>query len=203
MGQPTECPKCRLPNGSEKLPISTVAERAGHADPRVTRTRRLIRDALTSLLAEKNFASISVLDIAQRATVNRATFYAHFTDKFALLDAIVREDFAAALAQSDPLRAGDMRKMLEAVGRAVFAFVNLHRTCRVDRDFEPQFARAMEAELIEFLSTSFVHCSAMLVASALVGAAMNWRHQAPKEPPEPIVTNIVGILVGGVRKISV
>jgi hypothetical protein len=40
----------------------------------------------------------------------------------------------------------------------------------------------------------------MLIASALVGAAMNWRHEAPKAPPEPIVANIVGILVDGVDK---
>ena len=87
-----------------------------------------------------------------------------------------------------------------AVGKNVFAFVGSHRKCRVDRDFEPQFERAIEAELIDFLSPRFGQCSAMLIASALVGAAMNWRHQAAKSPPEPTVTNIVEILVDGVEK---
>jgi AcrR family transcriptional regulator len=180
--------------------VSNVVERRPRIDPRVTRTRRLIRDALTSLLAEKHFESISVQDIAERATVNRATFYAHFSDKFALLDAIVREDFALRLAEGDPRNAHNTRAMLSAVGNSVFTFVGSHRKCRIDRDFEPQFARAMEAELTEFLSPNFGHCTAMLIASALVGAAMNWRHQAPKAPPEPILTNIVGILVDGVDK---
>ncbi|MGA8535585.1 MAG: TetR/AcrR family transcriptional regulator [Candidatus Tumulicola sp.] len=180
--------------------VISVAERPSRVDPRVTRTRKLIRDSLVSLLAEKSFESISVHDIAERATVNRATFYAHFTDKFALLDALIREDVAARLSEGDPLSASNTRALLLAVGTNVFAFVSSHRKCRVDPDFEPQFQRAIEAELTDFLSRDFGHCTAMLVASALVGAAMSWRHQAPKSPPEPIVTNIVDILVDGVKK---
>lgn len=182
--------------------VNAVVEPLARVDPRVTRTRKLIRDALISLLMEKSFESISVQDIAERATVNRATFYAHYTDKFALLDALVREDVAERLSEGDPLSLTNTRAMLLAVGKNVFAFVGSHRKCRVDRDFEPQFQRAIEAELVDFLLTAFGHCTAMLVASALVGAAMNWRHEAPKSPPEPIVTNIVNILVDGVRKQS-
>ena len=85
------------------MTVSSLAQRPARVDPRVTRTRKLIRDALVSLLAEKNFESISVQDIAARSTVNRATFYAHFTDKFALLDAMLREDFASHLSEGDPL----------------------------------------------------------------------------------------------------
>jgi AcrR family transcriptional regulator len=179
--------------------VNSVADRP-RVDPRVMRTRKLIRDSLTSLLAEKTFESISVQDIAERATVNRATFYAHFTDKFALLDNLVREDVAARLSEGDPLSVSDTRATLLAVGKNVLAFVGSHRKCRVDRDFEPQFQRAIEAELADFLSGSFEHCTAMIIASAFVGAAMSWRHQAPKSPPEPIVTKIVEILVDGVEK---
>lgn len=182
--------------------VSAVVEHVARVDPRVTRTRKLIRDALVSLLGEKSFESISVQDIAERATVNRATFYAHYTDKFALLDALVREDVAARLSEGDPLSISNTRAMLLGVGKNVFAFVGSHRKCRVDRDFEPQFQRAIEAELMDFLLPAFGHCTATLIASALVGAAMNWRHEAPKSPPEPIVTNIVSILVDGVKKQS-
>jgi AcrR family transcriptional regulator len=180
--------------------VSAAAGRSPRLDPRVTRTRKLIRDALVALLAEKNFESISVQDIAGRATVNRATFYAHFTDKFALLDAMIREDFAGHLAEGDPLNAPETRGLLLAVGKNIFAFVGLHRRCKIDRDFEPQMQHSMEAELTDLLSPRFGHCTAMLIASALVGAAMSWRHQAPNAPFEPIVANIVGILVDGVDK---
>ncbi len=179
--------------------VSQVAQGSSRVDPRVTRTRKLIRDALTSLIAQKSFEAITVQDIAEQATINRATFYAHYTDKFALLDGLVREDFAAILVQGDPLRIRSVQSMLLAVGSNVFAYVASKRKCRIDRDFESQLQRAMETELTAFLSSAFGHRTTMLIASALVGAAMNWRHQAPKSPTEPIVTDIVEILVEGVK----
>lgn len=140
-----------------------------------------------------------VVGVTERATINRTTFYAHYTDKFALLDGLVREDFAARLVQGDPLRIRNVQSMLLAVGSNVFAFVASKRKCRIDRDFESQLQRAMGTELTDYLSTAFGHRTAMLIASALVGAAMNWRHQAPKSPTEPIVTEIIEILVEGVK----
>jgi len=62
-------------------------------DPRVKRTRNLILDAFSSLLAEKGFESISVQDVTGRAQINRATFYAHFPDKYALLDYAITQWF--------------------------------------------------------------------------------------------------------------
>lgn len=47
-------------------------------DPRVLRTRQLIRTAFRDLLQKKGFDAITIKDIAQEATINRATFYAHF-----------------------------------------------------------------------------------------------------------------------------
>lgn len=58
-------------------------------DPRVIRTRNLIQDAFRSLAKEKKIEAITIKDIAERATVNRATFYAHFEDKNALLEYMV------------------------------------------------------------------------------------------------------------------
>ncbi|WP_020060075.1 TetR/AcrR family transcriptional regulator [Bacillus sp. 123MFChir2] len=60
-------------------------------DPRVKRTRQAIRDALISLIHEKSFNSITVQDIAEKATVNRATFYSHYYDKYDLLDKSIEE----------------------------------------------------------------------------------------------------------------
>jgi AcrR family transcriptional regulator len=43
-------------------------------DPRVRRTRRLLREALVSLILEKDYASISIKDITDRAEVAYITF---------------------------------------------------------------------------------------------------------------------------------
>jgi AcrR family transcriptional regulator len=178
---------------------SAEAPPAARVDPRVTRTRKLIRDALTSLLAEKRFETVTVHDIAARATINRATFYAHYDDKFALLDTLVREDVAARLAHGDPLSLQSVPSIVAAVGGNIFAYVASKRKCPIDRDFESQLQRAMEAEAADFLSTAFDPCAAMLVASAFVGAAMHWRRKTPKSPAEPIVTTIAALLVDGVE----
>ncbi len=63
-------------------------------NPRVKRTRDLIINAFISLVTKKGFDSITVKDITTAATINRATFYAHFTDKYALLDTVIVEKFS-------------------------------------------------------------------------------------------------------------
>lgn len=68
-------------------------------DPRVKRTRELIQRSFMEIVSEKGFQSISVQDITARAGVNRATFYAHFPDKFALLDYAIGEAFRDELEQ--------------------------------------------------------------------------------------------------------
>ena len=60
-------------------------------DPRVVRTRQLLRDALVSLIEEKGFDALTVQDIADRAALNRATFYLHYQDKQDLLVKSLRD----------------------------------------------------------------------------------------------------------------
>jgi len=50
-------------------------------DPRVVRTQRLLRKAMFELLETREFEQITVQDIADLATIKRATFYLHFNDK--------------------------------------------------------------------------------------------------------------------------
>src|ERR1700756_1629323 len=68
-------------------------------DPRVRRTRVLLQRALEGLLKTKRFEELSIQDIADAATVNRATFYDHYPDKFALLECMVARQFHELLAQ--------------------------------------------------------------------------------------------------------
>lgn len=58
---------------------------------RMTRTRKSLIEAFIELANEKDFEKITVLDLAERAMVNRATFYAHFQDKYELIGAIISE----------------------------------------------------------------------------------------------------------------
>lgn len=61
-------------------------------DPRVIRTRKLIMDAFIRLSKINDFANITINDITEEATINRSTFYSHFTDKYELLEQVINED---------------------------------------------------------------------------------------------------------------
>lgn len=67
-------------------------------DRRVQKTRKAIFEALTSLLAEKEFDAITVNDIASAADVNRVTVYKHFSHKYDVLDKCIDHHLAAFLA---------------------------------------------------------------------------------------------------------
>jgi AcrR family transcriptional regulator len=71
-------------------------------DPRSRRTRRLLQEALTDLMRKKKFHEISVQDITAQAEINRATFYAHFVDKYELLNAQLRDTFQGLLDEKLP-----------------------------------------------------------------------------------------------------
>src|SRR6201987_5736317 len=62
-------------------------------DPRILRSRRMLMDSLARLLIRKEFEDISVQEIANEATLNRATFYLHYPDKNALLQAMTASRF--------------------------------------------------------------------------------------------------------------
>ena len=77
-------------------------EKTSKVDPRVKRTRQLLQRAFRELLTEKSFDGVTVRDIAERAEVNRATFYAHFEDKYELLRCSVREALQTELDKRLP-----------------------------------------------------------------------------------------------------
>lgn len=88
-------------------------------DPRVQRTRALIQDAMSELMGEKGLSAITVQEITDRATINRATFYAHYEDKFNLFTEMMRGMLIEKLAEHIPdqpgLTAPKMRALILAL----------------------------------------------------------------------------------------
>ena len=50
-------------------------------DRRILRTRKMLWEALIALIQDKDYSEITIQDIADRANVNRVTFYLHYRDK--------------------------------------------------------------------------------------------------------------------------
>ncbi len=72
---------------------------AESTDPRILRSRRMLMEALVKLLTHKEFDDISIQEIADEATLNRATFYLHYPDKNALLQAMTAVRFRELIAR--------------------------------------------------------------------------------------------------------
>ena|ERR1700682_3707166 len=68
-------------------------------DPRIRRSRHMLMEALAKLLTQKSFDDISIQEIAAEATLNRATFYLHYPDKDALLQAMTAARFGELIAR--------------------------------------------------------------------------------------------------------
>src|ERR1700756_565099 len=72
---------------------------AESTDPRVLRSRQMLMEALLRLLNRKEFDDISIQEIADEANLNRATFYLHYPDKNALLQAMTAARFSDLVAR--------------------------------------------------------------------------------------------------------
>ena len=164
---------------------STVA----FLDPRIKRTRQLLHRAFNELLAEKSFEEITVHDIAERSTVNRATFYDHFPDKFALLEDIIADSFRAML---DARMAGANGTCPESVKQLICAvcdfFADMASRCQKhQRQFAPVAESKMKSVLRDFLliglretipegAKSELELRATMASWAICGAALEWSH---------------------------
>src|SRR5439155_9238418 len=100
-----------------------------HRDRRVLRSRRLLQEALVALIMERGYAAATVQAVLDRADVGRATFYAHFTSKEALLLSVfeeLRESIRRELAGITPAKAA---RFGEGVGLLLplFAHAAQHR----------------------------------------------------------------------------
>lgn len=84
-------------------------------DKRVRRTKKLLRQALTRLMQQKEFKSITVTDIVREADINRGTFYAHYRDVYDLRERIEGEmiaDFRTMIAGLQPSQTASLQPVL-------------------------------------------------------------------------------------------
>ena len=173
-----------LPNEDEKL------------DPRVKRTRLLIEQAFHTLVMEKGFQSLSVQDITERAGINRATFYAHFPDKYALLDHAIRQDFRREIEKRMLNACHFTLENLRILIMAVCEFVDgTHGHCPKT---EQQFQSLVEAQVRDQIHGLLNHWlegmnpgenslasserAAIAASWAIYGLATEW-NRAKRMPP--------------------
>ncbi|TYS17164.1 TetR/AcrR family transcriptional regulator [Rossellomorea vietnamensis] len=65
--------------------------RKKETDPRIVRTRQLLKEAFVELLQEWELEKLTVNQLAKNATINRVTFYLHYKDISDMLDKMADE----------------------------------------------------------------------------------------------------------------
>jgi len=194
-------------------------------DRRIQRTRQLLQRAFVDVVREKGktltslremekcFAATSIQEITARANVNRGTFYLHFTDKYMLADAVVRERFHQQLASVLPPEPRWERRTLRLLIQAVLnaleeKYRHQHQPSLV---LAPMVERAAHEELTELLLTWLkearggerrrgepLETIARVVSWAIFGTAIQWSQEETTVSSEEMVDVILQVIMEGV-----
>lgn len=158
-------------------------------DPRVLRTRNLIIVAFRELLLIKGFDEITIKDISQKATINRATFYSHFEDKYDLLDKIAEQVFRGMFSVEIVNAQGFTEEVCEQIILQTYTYiVEFYHTCRrdshvmytlVDKKMRYILEQTIEDILLKDSSQKNqdrqnISLMAVMAGSAIYGAAQHW-----------------------------
>ncbi|MCH5585630.1 TetR/AcrR family transcriptional regulator [Shimazuella sp. AN120528] len=185
-------------------------------DPRVKRTRQLLMQSFIELLEQKkNIYSISVQDITNRATVNRATFYAHFEDKYAFLECWMRGKFQRKLKESLPDFSISDITSLRTLILTVFVFLAHNRQYMIpaNSQFEPLLEIAMQKELYQILfkwlsedsntsaSQEIVETTALVISWGILGSAVQWSRNPQNRTVEAMVRDVLVVVAAGLAPV--
>lgn len=175
-------------------------------DPRIRRTRQLLQQALEHLLVSRPFEQLSVQDITDAATVNRATFYAHYPDKFALLQCLVARQFGELLQQRGVRFDGTCPAALKAIVLGVCDFLAtaspcLEKPARLEPQMEIAIITVVRGMILEGLEAHGVRGPAPVemiagtISWAIYGGAREWM-QSPRRIPAEDAAETVMQLIG-------
>jgi AcrR family transcriptional regulator len=175
-------------------------------DPRIRRTRQLLHEALLHLMQTKGFEEISVQDITEAATVNRATFYDHYTDKYSLLEATVAGGFHQLLNQRNIQFDGTCPSAASAIILAACDYLTQTHSnpavCNRQSAFEPLVDAAITAAIRRVMAKGIpesedisADMTAAAASWAIYGAVKQWFFTPDHAPVEEIVPAILKLVL--------
>jgi AcrR family transcriptional regulator len=171
---------------------------AENTDPRVLRSRQMLMESLLRLLTRKEFDNISIQEIADEATLNRATFYLHYPDKNALLQAMTAARFRDLIARRG-LSFTNCDSALRAIALGVCDYLAETTGC------PGQLAKMpLEGSIIPVVEGMFLEGAAnhamapgadpkllaTTAAWAIFGAARRWYQTSDRIPAEEMAAKI-------------
>lgn len=180
-------------------------------DPRVIRTKQLIVDSFLALLLEKDFHAISIKDITEQATVNRSTFYRHFTDKYTLLDHVVCQMMEEKVFH--PIEK-HLQLNEEALQLITFSFCDLveHLQETFGRNYQTIISlteNKLKNILIDAVQPYFQsqneesnYFNAMMFVTSIYSASCAWVSEESNMSREQFLQTILPFLLGAIQKVK-
>lgn len=186
---------------------------AASNDPRVLRTKQLLRDSFTSLILEKDFNSINVSDVTKKAIVNSATFYAHFTDKFDLLDSTITNTFIEKIYE----RVKDQQVFNQEAFKSIFLDVCLYHqelSSLCEKSYHslgPIIEKKVKDELHHLIYNLLMKSNisrdehllktmATMLSWSIFGTAYTWNMEGRVIPADELVTKMLPIFTHGMEE---
>lgn len=172
-----------------RRPGQTPAREGKHVDRRVRRSRAAIRAAFLELIMEKEFSQITVKELAERADINRKTFYMHYSsldDVLAEVEEIYASELERALDRANFYGAdADTATVLKSVEETVMQYYDVLRRLAsarsleyIRRKVEHATAAVVEKKLAQYplLPDALRPYAAQQLASGAVSTFVRWIH---------------------------
>jgi AcrR family transcriptional regulator len=159
-------------------------------DPRIARTRTSLREALFSLAREHPLDEISISDIAERAGINRSTYYQHYSDKDTLLAEALDAVIDDAIEAEHPLTESAGERILLEYLRHVQEHAALYRSLlgeggsatiqvRMSRRLQEIIVQAFETVGQQGATDVPTEVTAAAIAGAALAAVRAWLDLSP------------------------
>jgi AcrR family transcriptional regulator len=178
------------------------------ADRRAERTRQAIRAAFLDIVREKGMAAASVQEIADRADISRGAFYAHYADKYALIETLMREEFRRAISGLPPAW---NRETLRLLIQAVLEFFRtVYRRHHQPGEIAALLERVIHEELNALILNGLQESEAQppvsptmlsqMMSWAIFGAAVQWSQEPAPASAQQTADDILTVLIDGVGR---
>lgn len=128
-----------------------------HEDPRVTRTKQALREALMRLVAQKPFSRLSISEITAEAGLDRTTFYLHYRgihELMAELAAVLFDELRFAIYGDQAPDFSRQSEEIEIYVEKVFSHLEKHSLFYqrvLGKQGDPYFKELFQAMLSELL----------------------------------------------------
>jgi AcrR family transcriptional regulator len=192
-----------------------IGERFGmnkKTDLRIIRSKNSIKKAFSELLNEKGYEAITIQDIADKAIINRNTFYLHYQNKPDLLHSYMEElldevknTLTLCSNRNSPLSVSKLESLMQTILEKINDNIPFYKAMLVDGNgihgFQSKMENLIKSTVNESLDNVSLAISKELllqyVASTFMGVVVWWVQNIKSYTPEEIASQFGKILTQG------